>query len=148
MSMPYELDAEEIDFYHKAVATDEHSGGVDIVSKLILQGAMELWVYNDIKSYREGGTILVCITRVVTHPDGYSELLIAMMAGTNVTASMSHEEIHRELMLYAINNGCARLTAYVKPHIWEHFMGKTPYVNEYTQISLYPEDVVIEGEGE
>lgn len=132
--LPIDLDAEEIGYYYDAVATDIHSGGVEVVSSLILDGAMDLWCYN----YDD--TILVCITRFIDYPDGYREMLVAMMAGTNVTDTMSHEKIHSELMAYAVRERCGRMIAYMRPEIWEHMKPRLiGYVEEYVQISLAPE---------
>lgn len=136
MLMPYELNSDEIEYYHQAVATDELCGGQDLVSNLILNGLMELWVYND------DGTILVCVTRVSEYPSGYRELLVQMMAGSNVTATMSHSHVQKTLMEYAIKQRCLRMTAYVRPSMWEHFKDVTNYREEYVVIALYPEDTV------
>jgi len=136
MIMPHELDVDEVGFYLDAIKTDEHSGGLDMVSSMILDGLMELWVWN------EDDTILVCVTRIVSYPDGYRELLVQMMAGTNVTATMSHKEIHSSLMSYALRNGCMRMSAFMRPQIWSALKDRlTGYQEEYVQISLYPEDI-------
>jgi hypothetical protein len=137
MAMPYELSSVEIGYFYDAVATDPHSGGVDVVSELINSDAMELWVYN------EDETILVTITRVETYPDGYRELLVQMMAGTNVTSTGAHRECERVMMKYAIKNGCQRMVAYIKPEIWDAFEEEAGYKLEYVVVSLAPEDIVV-----
>jgi hypothetical protein len=137
---PYELGADEIEYFYKAVDTDPHSGGVDIVSKLIMDDIMQLWLY-----HRED-TVLIAITRIMTNPDGYRELLIAMMAGSNVTSTNAHQAIDAAMMRYAVRKGCARMIAMVKPEIWANFGELTGYHEEYMQISLYPEDILSRGE--
>lgn len=136
--MPYELDSAEIEYYDKAVETDEHSGGGIVVSRLIYAGAMDLW------AWRDGESIDVIITRVIDYPDGHREMLIAMMAGKNVTSTNSHDKIHRQLLEYAISDKyCDRLVAYMKPEIWDK-IGKIdgiPYKQEYIVISLSEEDL-------
>ena len=139
-SQPVDLDNDEIEHYYKAVATDEHSGGPEIVSRLIYDDLMHLWVCN------EKDTILVCVTRFVDYPDGYRELLVAMMSGTNVTDTLAHEDIHGHLMKFAVRNACAQMTAYMKPHIWEKMRHRLPgYEEEYVVISLSPA-VALRGE--
>jgi hypothetical protein len=133
--MPHDLDHDEIGYYYAAVDTDEHSGGVEVVSRLINDGLMELWVWND------GETILVTITRIVDYPDGYRELLVAMMAGTNVTATMTHEEVQGALMNYAQRHMCSRMVAYMKPEIWGALKDRLGYHHEYEVVSLYPDDL-------
>jgi len=130
MLMPHELDAEEIGYYYDAIETDEHSGGPEVVSRLILDGLMELWVYN------QDNVINVIITRIITHPDGYRELFIAMMAGSDVTSTHSHVVIHDQLLEYAKKQGASRLSACVKPEIWNHFKDITGYNDEYIMITL------------
>jgi hypothetical protein len=134
----YELGADEIGHYIAAVATDEHSGGEEFVSRLILEGTMELWVYN------HEGTILVATTRIVDYPDGYRELMVQGMSGTKVTSTLSHKVIHRDMMEFAVREGCFRMVAFVKPEIWEHFSGQLKtegYREDYVVISLGPDDV-------
>ncbi len=137
--MPYELDETEVEYYHKAIATDDHSGGVDMVSELILCGTMDLWVWSQPAAPNE--SINIIITRFVTYPDGYRELFVAMMAGTNVTDTLAHTEIHSILMSYALRKGCSRISAFVKPDMWSNFKDIVPYREEFVQIALYPEDV-------
>jgi hypothetical protein len=137
MAMPYELSSVEIGYFHDAVETDKHSGGVGIVSDLIMQGAMELWIFN------EDETILCTITRVVTYPDGYRELLVQMMAGSNVTSTEAHTECSRVMMRYALKQGCHRMSAYMEPHIWEAMQPHLPgYVAEYVVLTLEPETIL------
>lgn len=136
--MPFELSNVEIGYFYDAVATDAHSGGVDMVSSLIMSEAMELWIYN------EDETILCTVTRLITYPDGFRELLVQMMAGTNVTSTDVHLECERVMMQYAIRHGCSRMVAYMRPNIWEHMKGPLGkrYVPEYVILSLAPDAIV------
>jgi hypothetical protein len=134
--MPHDLDEDEIDHYYKAIETDEHSGGSEFVSKAIHAGIMDLWVYNDKHS------VLVAITRFIDHPDGFREMLVAMMSGENITDTSSHSEIYSGMMKYAVLNGCQRMVAYMKPEVWENMEERLPqYTQEYVVLGLYPEDV-------
>lgn len=139
MCMPYELSSVEIGYFHDAIATDPHSGGLDVVSNLVMTGAMELWVFN------EDETILVTITRVVTYPDGYRELLVQMMAGTAVTSTDAHLECERVMMRYALKQGAQRMVAYMRPDIWNHMKGPLGerYVQEYVVLSLAPGAILV-----
>ena len=137
-SMPWELDADEVGYFYRAVLTDEHSGGVEVVSSLIASEAMELWTYN------HEGTILVAVTRLVTYPDGYRELFVQMMAGTKVTSTDAHLECEKAMMKYALRQGCQRMVAGMRPEIYEG-MAKhlgPRYRPEYVVLSLAPEDVL------
>jgi hypothetical protein len=146
-SMPYELGADEIGHYHAAVKTDPHCGGEVMVSQMILEGAMELWVYN------HEDTILVAFTRIMDYPDGWRELLVQGMAGTGVTSTQAHKVIHRDMMRFALREGCFRMVAMVKPEIWANFSEKLVaegYREEYVVISLDPnaaiDPIVFDGE--
>ena len=41
----WELDEKEINLFHRAVETDEHSGSVEDVSDAIFTGELQLWVW-------------------------------------------------------------------------------------------------------
>ena len=111
-SYPYELDANELEHYLKAIATDEHFGTNEQVSQMVLNGAVELWVYN------HDETILVALTRIIDYPDGWRELLVQGMSGANVTGTAAHEVIHADMMRYALQEGCFQMVAAMKPEIW------------------------------
>lgn len=128
-TFPQDLDGPTFTWYAKAVDTDEHGGGMEVVSNLIRNGVMDLWIYN------EEDTILVVVTRFVDYPDGFREMLIQMMAGTNVTDTLAHESIQDDLLEHAVRHGGSRLVAYVKPEIWVHFRDKTNYVEEFVVVS-------------
>lgn len=140
MAMPYELDADEIGYFYAAVATDPHSGGEEVVARDVLNGKAQLWIYHD------RDTILCTITRAAFSPDGYGEMLVHMMAGTNVTSTLAHHECERAIMEYALRIGCSKMIAYVKPEIWKHFDKTTGYVVDYVAISLSPDAVIARSE--
>jgi len=143
--MPYELAPPEVTLYHEAVATDDHGGGVEFVSQCVMAGTMELWVYNEMEDTRIEeplAPILVVVTRIVDFPDGHRDLLIQMMAGRNITATDSHTIIHEHLINYAKQQGALRLSAMVKPEIFDHFeeVLNGVYKKEFVVITLpcYP----------
>jgi hypothetical protein len=147
--LPHELTANEIGHYHKAVATDEHLGGVEVASDLVYKGIMELWAYSDVKDEDFGdASILVILTRVCHQPDGYSELLVQCMSGVKVTSTGVKELAEVKLMEFAKKQGCARMIAYVKKDIWQVLADRLDdrYQEEYVLISLSPEDVLLGGE--
>jgi len=133
--LPKDLDPDEAEYYYKAVDTDDHCGGIGTTSNRIYKGEMDLWVYN------VEDTILVCTTKMASHDDGYKEMIVCMMAGTNVTDTRAHESIHKSMMEYAVENGCERMIAFVRPEMWEHFRDRTNYKEEYIQLALYPEEI-------
>lgn len=112
--MPHELGTEDIDYYYQALATDEHSGGVDLVSKAIYDEHLQLW------RWKTNACLMVVVTQILHKPDGFSELLISMLAGTGgihdwdeITTAFA-EDPCREFY-------CDRVIAYVKADSWEIF---------------------------
>lgn len=136
----HELDAEELRYFYKAVETDEHAGGTELVAGFIRDEIMDLWVY------RNSQTLLVTVTRYVYYPDGFKEMLVAMMAGRGVTGIEAHRDIHGQLMEVAVENYCDRMVAYMKPEIYGalHKAMGPEYKPEFVVVGLYPEDVLDE----
>ena len=112
--LPHQLDAELIEYFHGAIATDEHCGGVDLVSNGIYDNHLELWTWITNKSK------MVIITEVKHYPDGYKELLICMLSGDGGV-----EDWDLCTNAYAgkicIDRDCGRVVAFVKADLWEIF---------------------------
>ena len=109
--MPWDLNAEETDLLYKAADTDDHSGGVNQVTCDVIEGLLELWVWET----DEG--ICLIITQVGTYRDGEKELCVAMFAG--------HRPLGRSLVddlsFVAKEMGCSSVVAYIKPELAEKF---------------------------
>jgi hypothetical protein len=130
---PYELSADELDHYLLAIKTDPHFGTAEQVSQMVLEGAVELWVYND------GHCILVALTRIMDYPDGWRELLVQGMSGTNVTGTAAHEIIHADMMRFALQEGCFQMVAAIRTDIWEKLGPLVPgYEATHVLIRLTP----------
>lgn len=112
--LPYDLTDQQIRYYHEAIKTDDHSGGLLLVERGIYEDHLGLWVWND------GDSEMVIVTQVIVRPDGYRELLVLMLAGTGGCAKW--EDVTKEFAdevapaLY-----CDRVIAMVKPWLWEKF---------------------------
>jgi hypothetical protein len=136
--MPYELSPEEYPYYLKAIASDDHSGGSDTVSEMVLDGDLQLWLWNKVHEDEDETTILVFITQVIVSMDDSKELLVSMMGGTNVTRFASYLDIHQTIMDYGVSVGCHKMIAYLKPIIWDTFtMLHDVYDIEYVKIAMY-----------
>ena len=115
MELPYNLAPDEVEYFVQAVKTDEHSGGVDDVVESIQAGQNQLWVW------RDGDSIGVWITGFSYRPDGESEMVLLMLAGTNLTQiflTVEHLMVDK-----AREAGCNRLVAFVKPLILDKLKG-------------------------
>ena len=109
--MPWDLNPEETDLLHKAVDTDDHSGGVNQVTCDIIEGALDLWVWET-----NSGLCLI-VTQVGTYRDGEKELCVAMFAGHRPLG----RDLVKELSSVAGESDCSSVVAYIKPHLAEKF---------------------------
>ena len=112
--LPHELDSEMIGYFDRAVTTDEHSGGTEMVSQAIYDGHLECW------TWETEGSRMVIITQIKGFPDEEKELLVSMLAGTGgiseweaCTTAFADE--------VALDRYCNRVVAYVKPSLWKKF---------------------------
>lgn len=111
MELPYNLSPDEVEYFVQAVKTDEHSGGVDDVVESIQSGKKQLWVW------RDGESVAVWLTELSFRPDGECEMVLSMLAGTNmVDVFLAAEHL---MVDKAKEAGCKRLVAFVKPLILE-----------------------------
>ena len=113
-----ELDEKEINLFHRAVETDEHSGSVEDVSDAIFTGELQLWVWK-----KEDGLCLA-ITSVASHRDGYREMIVSMLAGSGVMGLQP--EVAESLKKEAEKMGCSEMVAYIKPELAEKFGSEVP----------------------
>jgi len=122
--MPWELGREEINFFYRAVETDEHSGSVDDVSEDILNGSLSLWIWEEDHQPESDPPVIrrplvVVITEVCKYRDGYKEFCVKMLAGTG---GVEHQpEIVESLCKEAAAAGCKKMIAYMKPFLFEKF---------------------------
>ena len=112
--MPHQLTDQQILYYHEAIGTDEHSGGLALVQRGIAEGHLGLFVWE--KDECE----MVIITEILTRPDGYKELLISMLAGTGGTAQWV-EVVTEFIEEVAPSMYCDRTVAFVKKDLWDKF---------------------------
>ena len=111
--MAFELDEEELEFLHEAVKTDDHSGTFADVAHDIFQGLLTLWVW------RKEEAVVVVISSVSVHRDGYREFVINMLAGSGVINFQS--EVSESLAKEASHLGCNRMVAFLKPGLAAKF---------------------------
>jgi len=112
--LPHDLTEQQIRYYHEAIETDEHSGGVLLVQKGIYEDHLGLYVWE------KDDCEMVIIAQVIPRPDGYRELLISMLAGTGGCAQW--DEVTKEFAdEVAPTLYCDRVIAMVKPWLWEKF---------------------------
>lgn len=109
----WELGPEEVDLFHKACLTDDHSGGPSVVSETIYRGGYQLWVWETERS------LVLLITQVSVHPDGFVEMIITMLAGRDVMDLQ--REVVEGLAKEASEMGCNALIAFIKPELAEKF---------------------------
>ena len=109
----WELDKVAINYYHKAIETYDHSGGLDETSWSIANAEKQLWLWKTDSSY------MVVITEIRVHPDNYRELVVLMLAGDGdievwieVTTAFADE---------CAMFDCERVVAYVEPDLWDMF---------------------------
>ncbi|MBF86086.1 MAG: hypothetical protein CL489_16660 [Acidobacteria bacterium] len=136
MELPYNLAPDEVEYFVQAVKTDEHSGGVDKVVESIQSGKKQLWVW------RDGESIGVWITGFSYQPDGESEMVLLMLAGTNliqIFLTVEHLMVDK-----AREAGCKRLVAFVKPLILEKL--KDAFVERGVEVDFDETYVVISKE--
>ena len=114
--LPHELTEKQIEYYHRAIETDEHSGGLLLVQRGIEEGHLGLFVWKNDQSE------MVIITEVVNRPDGFRELLVSMLAGTGGIAQWE-EVITTFSDEVAPAFYCDRVITFVKTHLWEKFRG-------------------------
>ena len=115
-TMPHHLGQDYINYYYRAIETDEHAGGVQKVSEAIHRDQMALFTWKtDISQ-------AVIIVSHGVYEDGYSEMVVRMMAGRN--ASAEYETIVDEVTKMARFYGYNRVVAYVKPELWEKFKSR------------------------
>jgi len=102
-----------VDLFHRACLTDEHSGGPAVVSETLYRGGYQLWVWERDES------LVLLITQVSVHPDGFVEMVITMLAGRNVNDLQ--KEVVGSLVKEASEMGCNGLIAFIKPELAEKF---------------------------
>ena len=109
----WELDEKEINLFHRAVETDEHSGSVEDVSDAIFTGELQLWVW------KTDDSLILMITSVGFHLDGHKEMTVAMLAGYGLMEIQA--EVAENMKKEAEKMGCNSMVAYVKPHLAKKF---------------------------
>lgn len=111
---PHELDADTINYYHDAVKTDAHGGGVDLVSIGIYENHLQLWTWTN------GDSKMVAVSQVINKPDGYTELLVRMLAGRGGMKDFQ-DVVNAFTDEPCLEYGCDRVIAFVKCALWEKF---------------------------
>jgi hypothetical protein len=109
----WELDKVTINYYHRAIDTYDHSGGVDETSWAIARGDNQLWIWKSESSQ------MVIVTEVRQHPDVYRELVVLMLAGSGglsdwVQTTSAFADKCAEFQ-------CDRVITFVRPELWEKF---------------------------
>jgi hypothetical protein len=112
--MPHELSVTEITHYYRAVDTDEHSGGVELVSFGIYNKHLQLWTWTTDTSS------MVVITEVKHLPDGFNQLLVSMLAGEGGINSWS-DCTTAFAGSPCTEFNCAEVIGYVKYDLWSMF---------------------------
>lgn len=112
-TLPYRLDRKETELYDRAVATYPQSGGVAAVSKLIYDGTYGMYIVDS-----PNATTMV-IVRMITHPNGTSDLFILMLSGDG--SFTDFEYCLNELKGLASENGCSRVSGMINAESWEKF---------------------------
>lgn len=111
--LPYQLDETGLNYLHKAVQTDDHSGTEDEVIAAIYDDRYRLFQW---ETETEN---LILITSISTQRDGYREFVVNMIAGHG--AQSGQHEILEAVRKQAAEYNCNRVIAFVKPHIAEIF---------------------------
>jgi hypothetical protein len=109
----WELDKDEINHFHRAIETYDHSGGLDEVSWSIARGEYQLW------SWKTDASSMVVITEVRRHPDDYRELVVLMLAGNGGLSAWV--EVTTAFADQCQLFDCESVVTYVTPALWEVF---------------------------
>ena len=98
-----------MEHFRVAVKTDDHCGGLLSVLDDINSGKLQLWLWED------GDGIATFIVEIMIQRDGSKEFLIRMLSGEGLIEK--YPEVSKEMIGYAKEMGCSRVTGYVKPAI-------------------------------